>query len=365
MAEPDWDTLRKLPLVDYEPVSRLTTHETSVSRSAVPAIDAHNHLGRWLTETGDWMTPDVDALVALMDEHNVEAIVNLDGMWEDTLDENLDRYDRAHPGRFFTFCQLDWDLLAVPGGGERLLDMLRDSVTRGARGLKIWKTVGLKYRDQNGQLVLPNDPRVVAAVRLAGDLGVPALIHTADPVAFFDPLDKHNERLDELLTEKDWWFGDTDRFPTYDVLLNALEELVLAAPGTAIVGAHVGSCAEDLDRLERLLHAAPHYVVEIGQRVAELGRQPRRTQALIERYPDRILFGTDIYPITGKQYQQHIQFLETLDEAFDYRPEHPVPPQGRWTVSGLGLDGVVLEAVYRRNALRVLGVSEISRTAHP
>lgn len=236
--------------------------------------------------------------------------------------------------------------------------MLRDNVVRGARGLKIWKTLGLKYRDENDQIVLPNDPRVIAAVRVAGELGIPVLIHTADPVAFFDPLDKHNERLDELLTEKDWWFGDTTRFPTYETLLNALEELVLAVPTTTIIGAHVGSCAEDLDRLERLLHAAPNYVVDIGQRIAELGRQPRRTRALIERYPDRLLFGTDIYPITGRQYEQHFRFLETLDEAFDYRPEHPVPPQGRWTVSGLGLDAALLGALYRDNALRALQVTE-------
>ncbi|MFE4663940.1 amidohydrolase family protein [Streptomyces sp. NPDC056716] len=357
MTNPDWDSLRKLPLVEYEPVSRLSRRESRITRSAVPAIDAHNHLGRWLSETGDWMTPDVTALITLMNAHNVEAIVNLDGMWGDTLEENLDRYDRAHPGRFHTFCQLDWDLLARPGGDDELLDMLRDNVARGARGLKIWKTVGLKYRDESGKLVLPNDARVVEAVRLAGELGIPVLIHTADPVAFFDPLDRHNERLDELLTEKDWWFGDRDRFPPYEALLDALEELVMAAPSTRIVGAHVGSCAEDLDRLERLLRAAPHYSVDIGQRIAELGRQPRRTRALIERFPDRILFGTDIYPITGRQYEQHFRFLESLDEAFDYRPEHPVPPQGRWTVSGLGLDGDVLEKLYRGNALRVLGVS--------
>lgn len=356
MADADWDALKKLPLVEYEPVSRLSKHETSVTRSAVPVIDAHNHLGRWLSEDGSWMTPDVDELLALMDHHNVEAIVNLDGMWEDALEENLDRYDRAHPGRFYTFGQLDWDLLAEPGGGDQLLEQLRDNVARGARGLKIWKTVGLKYRDENGNIVLPNDPRVVAVVRLAGELGIPVLIHTADPVAFFDPLDKHNERLDELLTEKDWWFGDRDRFPEYETLLTALEDLVLAAPGTTIVGAHVGSCAEDLDRLERLLEKAPHYTVDIGQRVAELGRQPRRTRAFLERFSDRVLFGTDIYPITGEQYEQHFRFLETLDEAFDYRPEHSVPPQGRWTVSGLGLEGNFLEAVYRENALRVLGV---------
>ena len=81
-------------------------------RPCVPAIDAHNHLGRWLSDwvrdDGGWVVEDVGALLALMDETGVEAIVNLDGRWGAELEANLDRYDRAHPGRFFTFCHVDW-----------------------------------------------------------------------------------------------------------------------------------------------------------------------------------------------------------------------------------------------------------------
>ena len=43
----------------------------------------------------------------MLDEAGVEAIVNLDGLWGAELERNLDRYDRAHPGRFATFCHVD------------------------------------------------------------------------------------------------------------------------------------------------------------------------------------------------------------------------------------------------------------------
>jgi predicted TIM-barrel fold metal-dependent hydrolase len=97
-------------------------------------------------------------------------------------------------------------------------------------------------------------------------------------------------------------------------------------------------------------------VIDIAGRVAELGRQPRRFRELIERFPDRVLFGTDIYPITGEQYELHFRFLESNDEAFDYAPEFPIPPQGRWTISALHLSQRQLEAIYRDNAQRVLGL---------
>ncbi|PZQ90848.1 MAG: amidohydrolase [Leifsonia xyli] len=333
----------------------MRVRETPIETPQTPCIDIHNHLGRWLSDDGGWMIDDVEALLAMMDARHVETIVNLDGMWGDELDANLERYDLAHPGRFVTFCQLDWAELAADDGVERLRASLDDSAARGARGLKIWKNLGLTVRDSAGALILPDDPRIVAVVTRAGELGLPVLIHTADPKAFFEPLDARNERIDELMQMKEWWFGDPTVHPSFDGLLLAHRRLVEACPAVRFIGAHAGCAAEDLDLVERLLEDCPNYTIDIGGRMAELGRQPRRFRQLLERHPDRVLFGTDIYPATAEQYRLHFRFLETDDEAFAYAPDSEVPPQGRWTVSALGLPAEILERVYRANALRVLG----------
>ncbi len=351
-----WEELRTLPVPEWHPVAQLRPPATEVERAAFPAIDVHNHLGRWLTDDGDWMIEDPDALVAVMDACGVETIVNLDGRWGDEVTANVERYDRAHPGRFLTFCQLDWAELASEDGARRLRASLDDSAARGARGVKIWKDLGLTIRDADGALILPDDPRVIDVVRHAGELGLPVLIHTADPKAFFEPLDARNERIDELMQMKQWWFGDRSVHPTFDRLLAAHRTLVESCPGTRFIGAHAGCAAEDLDLVERLLDDCPHYTIDIGGRMAELGRQPRRFRRLLERHPDRVLFGTDIYPATPEQFRLHFRFLETDDEAFAYAPEEPVPPQGRWTVSALGLPSELLERVYRANARAVLGL---------
>lgn len=350
------DEVWNLPLRAWTPRSQLRAGVTAVPRPAVPVIDIHNHLGRWLSEDGDWIVRDVDALLAMMDAHDVETIVSLDGMWDDTLTEHLERYDRAHPGRFVTFCQVDWSLLAGPDPLPALLANLEDSAARGARGVKVWKPLGLHYRDATGALVALDDERVVAVLRRAGELGLPVLIHSADPIAFFEPLDAFNERLDELLGQPDWWFGDRSRFPSFDEVMDAHARLVLACPGTTFVAAHVGGAAEDLDRVERLLAAAPNYHVDIAGRMAELGRQPRRAAALVRRFPDRVLFGTDIYPISGEAYELHFRFLESADEGFSYDPGSPIPGQGRWDVSALDLEPELLPALYAGNARRVLGL---------
>jgi predicted TIM-barrel fold metal-dependent hydrolase len=346
------DRLRDLPLREYRPRPRLRVPEHHVPRAAVPAVDAHNHLGRWLPADGTWAAPEVGELLEVMDASNVAAIVNLDGMWGDELEANLERYDRAYPGRFVTFAHLDWRQTAEPGFGERMAASLRDSVARGARGLKVWKHLGLRFRDDRDRLITPDDERLDPVWAAAADLEVPVTIHLADPIAFFDPVDERNERLEELLANPDWWFGGPD-LPSFDDLMVSFEALVARHPRTTFIGAHVACAAEDLAWVGRMLDTYPNLHADIAARIAELGRQPRAARALIERHPDRIVFGTDLFPPDRGIYAVHFRFLETADEHFAYDAEGP-PSQGRWAISGLDLPSEILTAVYAGNARRLI-----------
>src|SRR3712207_5465398 len=89
-----------LPRLDwYEPISTLTLPANLVETARFPAIDAHNHLGRWLDRQGNWMAPDVGLLRSCLESCNIVGIVNLDGRWGAELDANLQRFDRAFPGQ--------------------------------------------------------------------------------------------------------------------------------------------------------------------------------------------------------------------------------------------------------------------------
>jgi predicted TIM-barrel fold metal-dependent hydrolase len=74
---------------------------------------------------------------------------------------------------------------------------------------------------------------------------------------------------------------------------------------------------------------------------------------LFERHADRILFGTDSFPIRKAEYCAYFRLLESSDEHYSYS-NLPTPPNGRWTISGLALDDTVLEQVYAANAARLL-----------
>jgi predicted TIM-barrel fold metal-dependent hydrolase len=345
----------RIALADYRPRPQLRVPVTRVERPTVSAIDAHNHLGRWITEWvrpgGGWMVEDVPAFLALMDELDLETVVNLDGRWGAELEANLDRYDRAHPGRFLTFCHVDWADVDRP---ERLLAGLGASARAGARGLKVWKDLGLGVRDARGELVLPDDPRIAPLWDAAGEAGLPVLIHTADPIAFWEPADATNERLEELAVHPEWAVRGPD-MPSFERLMEALEAVVAAHPATTFVGAHVCCCAEDLAWVDRMLRSYPNLFLDFSQRLAELGRQPRAARRLFVEHADRVLFGTDELPPRRAAYETYFRFLETADEHFAYSPDPENPwPQGRWRISGLDLPADALRAIYRDNALRAL-----------
>lgn len=315
--------MANLPLRAFRPYSRLRLPEHYVARPAFPAIDAHTHLGRWLTN-GRWAVADVPALVELMDTLNLAAIINFDGRWGVELEANLDRYEHSYPGRFLTFCHVDWAALTGRDPEGELTASLERSVRAGAAGLKIWKDLGLRLRDESGRFVLPDDPRLGALWDRAGELGIPVAIHTADPVAFFDPIDARNERCEELLAHPDWSFADP-AFPRFERLIEALETIIARHPRTNFIGLHAGCYAENLAWVSRVLDTYPNFYIDIAQRIAELGRQPRATRALIMRHYKRVLFGTDLIPPEPATYPIYFRFLETADEQFPYSVHEPPP----------------------------------------
>jgi predicted TIM-barrel fold metal-dependent hydrolase len=351
----------RLALDDFRPVQALRVPATAVPAPRFPVIDAHNHLG--VPFGGDWSSRSADELAAVLDSAGVERIVDLDGGWGDRLRLEIERWQEALPGRVAVFAGLDYERWADdPAFGEAEAARLRDGVPAGARGLKVWKVLGLRARDPAGRLVAVDDPRLDPLWAAAGELGVPVTIHVADPIAFFEPLDARNERWEELHEHPDWHFWptrpagrpDLDGFPPFDELIDALEAVVVRHRATVFIGAHVGCAAEDLARVGTILERAPNFHVDVAARIGELGRQPYTTRAFVERWADRVLFGTDLAPDPAC-YAVHYRFLETLDESFPYDPDPDAPPsQGRWRIHGLGLAADVLLQVYRENALRLI-----------
>ncbi|UCC99421.1 MAG: amidohydrolase family protein [Phycisphaerales bacterium] len=347
--------ISELKLRDWEPRPMLKTKQSVVERPAYPVVDVHNHLGGGR----DRLTPDrVKHYLTEMDAAGVRTVVNLDGGWGDKLKQTLSALDEAHADRFLTFALLNFEGIDDEGWGRREASRLEESFRAGAKGLKIHKSLGLSYRYRNGKLMPVDDPKLDPVWQMCAKYNRPVVIHTADPAAFFTPLDRFNERWHELGTHPDWLFHD-EKFPSRDEVLAQRNRAIARHPGTTFICAHFANNPEDLGAVGTWLDSYPNMYVDVDARISELGRQPYTARKFFIKYQDRIMFGTDTAP-SRDAYRMYYRFLETDNEYFDCASGHH--RQGFWMIYGLFLPNNVLEKVYHKNAEQLLfGRPAVSR----
>lgn len=325
----------ELPLGDFEPISEVRATEHLPEKPRFPAFDFHNHL--------DSLKPE--DVLRVMDTCGIEKIVNITMRTGTTALEIMDRFHAADAKRFYSIGWMDWHDVLDDDFIKKTEDRLEEMAEHGAIGIKFWKDLGLTLTDANGTLLRIDDERFAPLFQKAAQLNMCVMFHTADPAAFFRPIDQYNERYEELAAHPDWAFSGVP-IAKWD-LLRQRNAVFARHPETLFVGAHVGESGEDLGFVDQMLADYPNVVVDISARTPELGRQPYTARKLFLKYPDRFLFGTDLLP-EEQMYRLHYRFLETEDEYFAY-PSH-ASRQGRWNIYGLYLPDDVLRKVYWENA---------------
>ncbi len=353
-------------LKDFRPTCLLKVPVRIPQKARFPVIDAHNHLFGEL---------EPERLIEVMDAVGVRVWVNVTGNTTLPLENNtytiarrpidyfVEHYMSRYPGRFVALTMAEfaqWDdpvLLKDEGFAQRCIERLEEDLAKGARGLKVTKELGLRFRDRQGNMLRVDDERLFPIWHRAGELGIPVLIHVGDPVAFFLPVDAQNEHYQTLREFPGWSFAGS-HFSVWE-LFEQRRRLIAAHPRTTFWLPHVANLPEDLDAVSQLLDAHPNVVIDLSARIDELGRQPYTARDFFIKYQDRILFGLDM-PVSVEAYRCYFRLLETRDEYFEY-PDYigRFGVYTRWRLYGLDLPDDVLEKVYYKNAMRLLPSIEL------
>ncbi len=330
-----------MTIEEYEPKSTLVVPENPVTRAKYPFIDVHSHLWRVRTQE------DVEKMIGEMNELNLKVIVNLSGGNGERLANNVKTLKTKYPKRFIVFANIDFRKIDEPNFGENAAKQLEEDVRNGASGLKIFKNLGLTLKDKSGKRVPTDDPRLDPIFKKCAELKIPVLIHTGEPIAFFDTHDKYNERWLELKMFPRR-ARPADKFPSWEKVIQEQHNLFAKHPKTIFINAHFGWMANDLKRLGKLIDKYPNVYPEVAAIVAELGRQPKFAREFFIKYQDRVLFGKDTYrPV---EYHTYFRIFETADEYFPYfRKRHAF-----WRMYGLDLPDEVLKKFYYKNAMKII-----------
>lgn len=338
-----------LTFEEYNPTSTLVVPGEPVPKAKFPFIDVHGHQYRMPEQ-------DLAPVVAAMDTLNMGIMVNLSGRSGEDLKKSVKNIADNYPNRFVVFANIDFDGVGTPGWIENTVAQLEEDVKNGARGLKIYKSLGLRYTDKDGKRVAVDDPRLDPIWAKCGELGIPVLIHTADPKPFWDEFDGDNERWLELKLRPRRKRSATDPAP-WEQLIAEQHNMFKKHPNTSFINAHMGWYANNLGKLGELLDEMPNMYVGIGAIIAELGRQPRTARAFFIKYQDRILFGKDSWQ--PDEFPTYFRVLESDDEYFPYHKKY----HAFWAMYGMDLPDEVLKKVYYKNALRL--VPGLDKTLFP
>lgn len=321
-------------------------------------IDVHTHF-----------IPTYDAWFGrYLDANGIDSAINL---WNGVMppfppaEAALGEWAGRADARMTFFHTPSFEGVAEPGFEQRESDNLNTALKLGAKGIKVWKNLGLWQGADRGRLLRCNDARLAWLWETAAELDLPVAIHVGDAPAFFEPMDDHNERRREIDEHPEWWYGDSSRFPALHEIHDDFEDLVRSHPRTTFIAVHFGTFLP-MQRLHVLLSECPNLNVDTAARVSDMGRARDRDAVLriFDDFPDRVLFGTDVVrstwhmppeddadPYLTKYLDLHFRFFETEDEL-----PLPLPEQGDWRIRGLGLSGEQLQLLYASNAQRLLGL---------
>lgn len=280
--------------------------------------------------------------------------------------------ERLSPGRFIHHMILDYGGWDDADWSERAVHQVEEGHRQGAAGLKEFKRLGLFVKNQSGELIRIDDPKLDPVWKRCGELKMPVSIHVGDPKAFWAPYDDSNERWAELKDHRNWWFGDPTKYPPRMELLEALNRVIERHPQTTFICVHFANNPEDLDWVDASLDRYPNMYADLAARIPELGRHdPKKVRALFEKHQDRILFATDfmVYKklILGSGgdsdqptdddavefFMKCWRWLETDDREW----AHMTPIQGNWVISSIDLPPEILRKIYFDNARRLFARS--------
>ncbi len=340
---------QKMDFEEYNPVSTLVVPGNEIKKASFPFIDIHSHHFRMATQ-------DLSGLIRDMDQLNMAVMVNLSGGSGQNLKDIMANINTNYPNRFVVFANVNFDGVGSGDWATKAVAQLQEDYDAGARGLKIYKSLGLRYKDTTGKRLAVDDPRLDPIWAKCGELGIPVLIHSADPKSFWDPMDSKNERWLELKTRPRRKRSDTNPAP-WQQIIDEQHNVFRKHPGTKFINAHMGWYANDLGQLAKLMQEFPNMYVGIAAVIAELGRQPRFAREFFMEHQDRILFGKDAWE--PSEFPTYFRVLETSDEYFPYYKKY----HAFWAMYGMDLPDEVLRKVYYKNAMGLL--KDLDRSLFP
>jgi len=241
-----------------------------------------------------------------------------------------------------------------PDFAERVIAGLDHDFAQEAIAVKVWKNVGMGIRAASGRYLLPDDAALLPVYEHIQKSGRTLICHLAEPNGAWEPLDGRNSESGYLKSHPEWHMYGKEA-PSKETILAARDRVIAKFPKLRVIGCHLGSNEEDLERLAQRLKALPNFVVDVASRVRYLMAADReKARQFVLTHQDRLLYATDFTLGAGDDARAAASLEATHDREWNYFATGETVQARNGQTMGLELPEAVLRKIFRENAVKVL-----------
>jgi len=229
---------------------------------------------------------------------------------------------------------------------SRAIARVKAHFGQGAIAVKIWKNIGMAIQSKKGDYLLPDHSSLLPIYDAIQKADRTLIAHLADPNGMWEP-----PRTDRPTTSPAWWnrYGRPGT-PSKEEILLARDRVLAKYPKLRVVGCHIGSNEQDLDRVAKRLDTYPNFAVDLASRVRYLTAEPEKGKQFLLKYQDRIVYGTDTSPARAEGGAQSLE--NTHDREWNILASNGAVLDQKGSSPGFGLPESVLKKIFHDNAAR-------------
>jgi hypothetical protein len=252
----------------------------------------------------------------------------------------------------------DWN---SPEWEDQTIESLDSSFRQGAIGIKVWKNIGMVYRDSSGAFIMIDNPRFDAVINFVISKNKTVMGHLGEPKNCWLPLDQMTVNNDRnyFRDHPEYHMFLHPEYPTYEQQIAARDNFLARHPNIRFVGAHLGSLEWSLEELGSRLDKFPGMAVDMAARISHLQHLTVQNNKAVRdffiKYQDRLIYATDsgIEDISDPgatksrlhdTWTAHWKYFVTQDEM--------TASEVTGSFNGLHLPAEVVDKIYYHNAIR-------------